>query len=80
MAALRALLVLTFTLDYLFHATVLIIVSWTVGITAAYAYLKYQPYYHAVVNRAFAACAFVFCWACICLSMLQIRSVPEVCG
>jgi hypothetical protein len=78
MAVLRSVLVLVFKLDYALQATVLVMFAWVTGVVAAYSYLKYQPFYSAVINRSVTAAAFVYCWACVCLSMLQARKLPEV--
>ncbi len=74
----RAVLVLVFSLHSIFHGTVMIIATWAAAAVMLYTILLYRPYRSAGVNRAHAACAAVYVWACVCLSVMDVRNTPSV--
>jgi hypothetical protein len=74
----KYLLVIVFALDARFKTTVLIIVACCCGIALLYCYIVYLPFYRPAVNSAHIAGTAVFCWACFCLILLQIRGHPQV--
>ena len=76
----RLALVLIMELQASVGAVPLLLVMWLCAVTAVYAYMSYQPYHNAIVNRALNAVSFIYCWACFCVTLLQIRNRPQVGG
>ena len=75
---LKAVAVLMFSLDTVMPPVALVLTASALGGLALAAFLAYQPYLHPTVNRASSAFYAAYCWACVCLIMLQIRNNPVV--
>lgn len=75
----KVLLIVAFTMDYKFHRTMLVVTCVIAGIVSLYSHVTYLPYYSARANQFHIACACVMCWACLCVAILELREIPEVC-
>jgi hypothetical protein len=79
MMVIRMSLVASFTMDYKFHRTMLVVVTTICSLSALYIHATYLPYYRLVVNQFHTACAAVVCWGALAVALLEIRCLPEVC-
>lgn len=76
--ALRFCMVCMFSFASRVSPALLLASAASVGICGLYAYIVYQPYYKPVVNRLHAAFYALYCWACVCATVLEVRRMPEV--
>ena len=76
----RLLVVLAMALHARIGAATLLAVLWGCGVMNARAVLFYQPFRKQLVNRCLTASALVYCWACFCTTLLQLRGREKVWG
>ena len=75
---LKTAIVLVFSLESMVPAAVLMLAAIAFGVLALYVYVAYLPFLHAGMNRIHIAYYSAYCWACVCLVMLESRSNPTV--
>jgi hypothetical protein len=78
MVATRSVLVFVAELDVAFGPTLTVLVPCLAGVLTLYVYMTYLPFYKQVVNNLHVSAAMVYCWACFCVVLLQIRQQPAV--